>query len=501
MAPAAPPYRAVLDPETTNPPAPRRVHSPSLPTITYIRSIPPNNSTEPLLSLGVEWAHELAPGQRPSMPIPPEDPRLHGLPTEREARPSVPTTHTNGNSRDGEGGDPARSYRLRVKSHSMSGTNGRWPPPARIPAGLEAGRVPPDSAPFPPVPWRATTTSLGGLGEPLWATDSASVVPAHTHTSIPTHTAILAGSLAADLEEPYWCSTPASSGKPNLPLTLPNSRRSTLHPAVTRSDSGCSVTHSATHVIRPVISVAAPTDTATTAATVSAMNTASIAVLPDDPARARRHGDAILQCLNFVRLYASYSHRQVAQSQRHDRVLSNLRENLVCSVCTEVYNRPYTLECGHSFCLECLQPWFPTSLTCPECRREVSRRPVRAYNLQNQADAMRQLEPADEEDTSSSAPSRPGCNRSNSSNGESGLPLHTSAAVGQLMARGHDAWQALTNLHCTLGYLPPTEAQYTEAAMLNRPLSPVPHPGLSTERGHPLSQIPGQSIPPPCRLP
>ena len=57
--------------------------------------------------------------------------------------------------------------------------------------------------------------------------------------------------------------------------------------------------------------------------------------------------------------------------------LHNLREELSCPVCSEIFTDPRHLPCLHSFCLECLKRWHQTSqsttnrqdmITCPTCR-------------------------------------------------------------------------------------------------------------------------------------
>ena len=57
----------------------------------------------------------------------------------------------------------------------------------------------------------------------------------------------------------------------------------------------------------------------------------------------------------------------------------NLREEVSCSVCTNVYTDPKQLPCLHSFCLQCLKQWHRTShgrgtIRCPKCQA-VSRVP------------------------------------------------------------------------------------------------------------------------------
>ncbi|XP_051852723.1 probable E3 ubiquitin-protein ligase TRIML1 [Antechinus flavipes] len=52
--------------------------------------------------------------------------------------------------------------------------------------------------------------------------------------------------------------------------------------------------------------------------------------------------------------------------------IENLRTELTCSICLEYFTKPVTIDCGHSFCKECLyRSWeeAPVPGTCPVCRR------------------------------------------------------------------------------------------------------------------------------------
>ena len=59
-------------------------------------------------------------------------------------------------------------------------------------------------------------------------------------------------------------------------------------------------------------------------------------------------------------------------------LLHNLREEVSCSVCSEIFTDPKHLPCLHSFCLSCLKQWYRTShgdtIRCPKCQA-VSRVP------------------------------------------------------------------------------------------------------------------------------
>ena len=52
----------------------------------------------------------------------------------------------------------------------------------------------------------------------------------------------------------------------------------------------------------------------------------------------------------------------------HAGVDDELREQLECNVCTDVFLDPVTTPCGHTFCKECLSRAVDVRNTCPVCR-------------------------------------------------------------------------------------------------------------------------------------
>ncbi|XP_075043047.1 E3 ubiquitin/ISG15 ligase TRIM25-like [Mixophyes fleayi] len=65
---------------------------------------------------------------------------------------------------------------------------------------------------------------------------------------------------------------------------------------------------------------------------------------------------------------------------------ADLREELDCSICLNIYTDPVTLRCGHNFCRVCIDRVLDTQdgsgvYTCPECRAECQERPALQRNI------------------------------------------------------------------------------------------------------------------------
>uniref|UniRef100_A0A8C5WH52 Uncharacterized protein n=1 Tax=Leptobrachium leishanense TaxID=445787 RepID=A0A8C5WH52_9ANUR len=83
---------------------------------------------------------------------------------------------------------------------------------------------------------------------------------------------------------------------------------------------------------------------------------------------------------------------------------ADLRDELTCSICLNIYTDPVTLPCGHSFCRTCIGDVLDTqegsgAYKCPECRAESQERPALVTNrkLRNIAENIRSTHPKQEE--------------------------------------------------------------------------------------------------------
>ncbi|XP_063284280.1 E3 ubiquitin-protein ligase TRIM39-like [Pelobates fuscus] len=82
---------------------------------------------------------------------------------------------------------------------------------------------------------------------------------------------------------------------------------------------------------------------------------------------------------------------------------ADLRDELTCSICLNIYTDPITLTCGHSYCRVCITRTWDNQeereYSCPECRHRFRVRPELKINLRmcNMAESFRSAHPEQEE--------------------------------------------------------------------------------------------------------
>ncbi|KAI9283427.1 hypothetical protein BC943DRAFT_99484 [Umbelopsis sp. AD052] len=64
--------------------------------------------------------------------------------------------------------------------------------------------------------------------------------------------------------------------------------------------------------------------------------------------------------------------------------LPKLRNALQCAICTELFTEPHTVDCGHTFCYQCLKQWLEIRKQCPTCRKPLTRHPMLSFTVQHQ---------------------------------------------------------------------------------------------------------------------
>jgi hypothetical protein len=59
-------------------------------------------------------------------------------------------------------------------------------------------------------------------------------------------------------------------------------------------------------------------------------------------------------------------------------VLKKIKKNLECAICLDVLSDPYSSQCNHAFCRECISTVISSSKQpkCPLCKETISRRSI-----------------------------------------------------------------------------------------------------------------------------
>lgn len=90
--------------------------------------------------------------------------------------------------------------------------------------------------------------------------------------------------------------------------------------------------------------------------------------------------------------------KTIMKDKAKTRYLNNLKTAKTerspdCLICTQPYELGTLTSCGHSFCTDCIEAWFKTSRTCPDCRSKINRNDL--FNITYRAkevEAMRKTQ-------------------------------------------------------------------------------------------------------------
>ncbi|KAL4641688.1 hypothetical protein GN956_G10816 [Arapaima gigas] len=111
------------------------------------------------------------------------------------------------------------------------------------------------------------------------------------------------------------------------------------------------------------------------------------------PLRVRPHPGTGTDLRNFTRLAVETAGVGVMAASRERSALHELRSELTCPVCLELFRAPVILECGHHFCSACIARCWEArteeSAPCPQCRAPCASRPRPNSLLCNVVDSVR----------------------------------------------------------------------------------------------------------------
>lgn len=99
------------------------------------------------------------------------------------------------------------------------------------------------------------------------------------------------------------------------------------------------------------------------------------------------------------KILASQKAKAEREAERRSAGLevSELSNELTCSICKDWSVHPAVVECSHSFCWFCIDHWLhQKNFVCPQCRHPVNREPVRNMALDNLIQKAMEKLPSDQ---------------------------------------------------------------------------------------------------------
>ncbi|XP_066148839.1 uncharacterized protein [Euwallacea fornicatus] len=64
--------------------------------------------------------------------------------------------------------------------------------------------------------------------------------------------------------------------------------------------------------------------------------------------------------------------KQQVVKQQDQKQFEDMENELMCTICANLFIKAVTLGCSHSFCLHCIQMWKKNKLECPICRKKIT---------------------------------------------------------------------------------------------------------------------------------
>ncbi|XP_060860162.1 E3 ubiquitin-protein ligase RNF8-like isoform X1 [Metopolophium dirhodum] len=77
-------------------------------------------------------------------------------------------------------------------------------------------------------------------------------------------------------------------------------------------------------------------------------------------------------------LASAISQLKAKPTEMEKKIIAKMLDfnDLTCSICFDIFDKPAELNCSHVFCFKCIKNWMRNNKSCPMCRRNTIEPPV-----------------------------------------------------------------------------------------------------------------------------
>ncbi|XP_022171585.1 pre-mRNA-splicing factor CWC24-like [Myzus persicae] len=85
--------------------------------------------------------------------------------------------------------------------------------------------------------------------------------------------------------------------------------------------------------------------------------------------------------------------RKAKSTETEKKIIAKMLDfnDLTCSICFDIFEKPSVLKCNHVFCFKCIHNWMRTNKSCPICRRHTIDQPVVCIKLEKLISEMKSV--------------------------------------------------------------------------------------------------------------